>query len=566
MKNLLPVLLICISSTFTFGQTSSLDWVKSLGNVNWWCDATTTDIDGNTYITGFFNDTVDFDPGPGVFNLISNGGSSLFIEKLDANGNFLWAKSIAVDTAPYTDKTITTDVTGNVYIAGTYDDTVDFDPGLGVFNLISNGSSSIFIEKLDVSGNFIWAKSIAGEYGSYSHKNLSADASGNVYFTGFYQDTIDIDPGNGVFNLISNGLHDVFILKLDIGGNFIWAKSIGGTDDDTSNNISIDMYGNVYVTGLYGDTVDFNPTPVVFNLSSSAQGSPPWSQFYALSKLDASGNFVWAKFIGDWGLYSDLGRFITTDAVGNIFLTGFESVLGIFVYIEKLDANGNILWHKKLAGEHARGESIAVDSSGNVYLTGKFKNNSAPLDFDPGPGVYTLNSNGGFDVYILELDSNGNFIGAKSIGGINAETGREISLDASGNLYITGLYSGTVDFDPDSGITNLTSNNLFNYNLFILKLSQSVLSVDESKIFENISIYPNPNSGVVNLNLDNLKGVTVKIFSTNGQLIYHQNNINDIVHQIELNKSTGIYIIEVSQPGRQNETQGGTHLYKLVKL
>ena len=564
MKILSLVLLMSISSTFTSAQTSSLDWGTSLGNGNWRCDATTTDADGNVYVIGYFNDTVDFDPGPGVFNLISNGASSLFIEKLDANSNFIWAKSIAIDTTPYTYKTITTDLTGNVYIAGIYDGTVDFDPGPGVFNLISNAASNIFIEKLDANGNFIWVKSIAGEVGPDSHKHLSADASGNVYFTGFYQDTIDIDPGNGVFNLISNGLHDVFILKLDISGNFAWAKSIGGTADDASNNITFDMSGNVYVTGLYGDTVTFNSSFSVFNLSFSGLPSV-FAQFYMLLKLDTNGNFTWAKSLGDWGLYNDLGRFITTDATGNIFLTGFESVTGgIFVYIEKLDVNGNILWHKRLAGEHARGESIAVTPSGTVYLTGKFKNNSALLDFDPGPGTYILNSNGSTDIYILELDSNGIFISAKSMGGIYTEKGREISLDASGNLYITGLYGGTVDFDPDLGITNLTSSSF--YDLFILKFSPLAVSIDEPEIFDNVSIYPNPNTGLVYLNLDNLKEVTIKIFSATGQLIYHQSNINDSVLQIELNELPGVYLIEVSLPDKQNKNQGITHLYKLVKL
>ncbi|NRA12084.1 MAG: hypothetical protein HRT57_09045 [Crocinitomicaceae bacterium] len=265
------------------------------------CTATATDPTGNVYITGHYSGTIDFDPGPSTFNLNSNGPYNLFIEKLDANGDFLWAKSMDGGLGYNSVNVITTDESGNVLIAGLYFDTTDFDPGAGTYELIPTGANEIFISKFDTDGNFLWAASIDGELNSESNRFISTDMDDNVFLIASFENTIDVDPGAGVFNLTSNGASDSFILKLDPTGNFQWAKSIGGIEDDFTSNVAVDPSGNVLVSGLYDDTVDFNPEAAVFNLINEA-GLVWNSQFYAVFKLDANGNFIWAKSMGDWDL------------------------------------------------------------------------------------------------------------------------------------------------------------------------------------------------------------------------------------------------------------------------
>ncbi|MCH8904439.1 MAG: SBBP repeat-containing protein, partial [Bacteroidetes bacterium] len=210
-----------------------------------------------------------------------------------------WVKSMG-GTDNEAGLSITTDSSGNVYVTGYYKGTVDFDPGAATFNLTSNGGWDIFIQKLDASGNFIWAKSMGGTYFYDAGFSITTDAVGNIYVTGIYQDTVVFDPGAATFNLASrNGSWDVFILKMDSSGNFIWAKSMGGTGYDYGRSISIDDMGNVLITGHYQDTADFDPGVSTFNLTSNGFDD------VFIQKLDAAGNFLWAKSMG--GTFDDYG-------------------------------------------------------------------------------------------------------------------------------------------------------------------------------------------------------------------------------------------------------------------
>src|SRR5262249_36288313 len=159
---------------------------------------------------------------------------------------------------------IAVDASGNVYTTGYFTGTADFDPDAGVFNLTAAGSFDIFVSKLSASGNFVWAKVMGGGSDDLG-QSISVDASGNVCTTGYFTGTADFDPGAGVFNLTAAGYYDIFVSKLDASGNFAWAKAIGGTGGDEGYSIAIDSSGNVYTTGAFGGTVDFDPNAGVFN-------------------------------------------------------------------------------------------------------------------------------------------------------------------------------------------------------------------------------------------------------------------------------------------------------------
>ena len=227
-----------------------------------------------------------------------------------------WAKLIGSTKDDFS-SSIATDASGNVYSAGSFVGTVDFDPGAGVFNITSQGfltNSDIFVLKLDANGNFLWAAGMGGSSGRGNARGVDVDAAGNVYITGVLNGTIDFDPGPGVFTASAVQADDIFICKLDVDGNFQWVKSFGGFASDIGWAITVDASGNVYTTGEFWGPVDFDPGPAVLNVNSVDR----YDVF--VLKLDTDGNFGWVKSFG--GIQDDSGLAVTLDGAGNVFTTG----------------------------------------------------------------------------------------------------------------------------------------------------------------------------------------------------------------------------------------------------
>jgi hypothetical protein len=475
MKPIFIFFLSIIISGITYAQ--NFQWAKAMGGIDSnYGTSIAVDAGGNVYTTGEFFGLTDFDPGAGTYNLFPAGSSDIFISKLDANGNFLWAISMGGTSSTVTSYSIAVDAGGNVYTTGDFWGTVDFDPGPGTYNLTSVGFySDIFVSKLNANGNFMWAKRMGGFFWN-TGTSIAVDASGNVYTTGGFNETVDFDPGSGTYNLTSVGDQDIFISKLDASGNFIWAKSMGGASNDWASSIAVDAVENVYTTGVFNGTVDFDPGPGTYNVTS-AGGIDIF-----ISKLDANGNFLWAKRLG--GNVDDGGNSIAVDAGGNVYTTGYFGVIADFdpgpgtynltsagdddIFISKLDTNGNFLWAKSMGGTSwDRGNSIALDAGGNVYTTGEFQGTA---DFDPGTGTFNLTSVGSWDIFILKLDTSGNYIWAGRMGGTSFERSNSIAVDAGGNVYTTGEFHGTADFDPGTGTFNLTAAG--SGDIFVHKMSQ----------------------------------------------------------------------------------------------
>ena len=474
MKKTLNTLFALLLSVGLHAQ--SFEWAKSVGGTGDLIGRSiAVDALGNVYTTGPFLETVDFDPGAGVMNLTSQGHDDIFVKKLDSLGNLVWVKSVG-GTSFDGGYSIAVDAQGNVYTTGYFVGTVDFDPGAGTVNLTSQGGSDIFIQKLDALGDLVWAKSVGGT-GNDNGRSIAVDAQGNVYTTGDFRGIVDFDPGAGTADLTSQGENDVFIQKLDALGDLIWAKSVGETSYDYGYSIAVDVLGNVYTTGYFSGTVDFDPGAGTVNLTS--QGGID----IFIQKLDALGDLVWAKSVGGTG--NDNGRSIAVDAQGNVYTTGdfrgtvdFDPGAGIVnltsqggsdIFIQKLDALGDLVWVKSMGGNSTDfGESIAVDSQGNVYTTGDFR---GIVDFDPGAGTTNLTSQGEIDFFIQKLDALGNLVWAKSVGGTSNDGGNSIAVDAQGNVYTTGYFWGTVDFDPGAGTAYLTAQG---YDFFVQKLSPCV--------------------------------------------------------------------------------------------
>lgn len=349
----------------------------------------TVDATGNTYVTGRFRGTTDFDPGPGVYNMTANAGSfsDIFVVKFDLNQNLIWAKQWggAGDDYSYS---IQLDQQGNIYTYGFFQYTVDFDPGAGTFNM-SASLYDIFISKLDPSGNFIWAKQIAG-FGQNMGMAMVMDKAGNIFIAGYTDGATDFDTGPGTMNLTPTGSWDVFVGKYDNSGNLIWAELMGGNGNDECYSIALDTSANIYITGWFTGTSDYDPGPSTFNLVSTGP-----TDVY-ITKLDSSGNFMWAKSMGGTG--------------------------------------------------PAEGNCVIADDSGNVYFTGEF---TGTCDFDPGPGTLNLNAVSAQDFFVGKLNSSGNLVWTNSFGGNNNDVGYSLALDTTGHVFVGGLqYSDSIDYDP----------------------------------------------------------------------------------------------------------------------
>ncbi|MBN4066110.1 SBBP repeat-containing protein, partial [Candidatus Amoebophilus asiaticus] len=159
-----------------------------------------------------------------------------------------------------------------------------------------------------------WAKGMGDTLSDYGN-SIAVDGSGNIYITGNFQGTTDFDPGTGTANLTSAGLWDIFFAKYDSGGNYVWAKGIGGLGWDNGLGLALDDTGNVYITGYFQDTADFDPGAGTVYLTSAG------GEDIILAKYDTDGNYVWAKGIGSTN--DDFGYGIALDVSGNVYITGY---------------------------------------------------------------------------------------------------------------------------------------------------------------------------------------------------------------------------------------------------
>jgi len=388
-----------------------------------------------------------------------------------------WAKKIGGENLDI-GRTIITDAAGNVYTSGSFVGTVDFDPGAGVFNLVSetgNDILDIYISKLDASGNFVWAKRIGGQ-GELLARALTLDASGNILLCGRLIGTADFDPGAGMVNLTATTGGDIFVCKLDASGELVWARQMGGSTQDYGYGVATDAAGNVYTTGHFTGTADFNPGSGVTELTALGNLD------IFVSKLTAAGDLVWAKQIG--GTDVDKAASMTVDAAGNVFVVGtfmgtcdFDPGNGTTsltsggeedAFILKLESSlGIFSWVKSFSGSLTSYlHSVALDTSGNIIVGGYFRGTA---DFDPGAGVVNLTTaDEESDAVICKLNASGALVWAKQIGGEDEQITFSVASDMAGNVYTTGAFYNEVDFNPGNGVFNMTSAG--EDDIFISKL------------------------------------------------------------------------------------------------
>lgn len=405
------------------------------------------DSSRNVISAGVFLGTTDFDPGAGAQDLTAATPSG-YISKLDKAGAFVWAKQL---DGTLSEVRVAVDGDNNIYAAGNFAGATDFDPGAGEVELTPAGMTDVFVCKFGGDGGLVWAKQFGGTANDFMH-GLAVDADGNVYTTGDFSGTADFDPGAGTLNFTPLGSVEAFISKLDTNGNLVWARQFEATDKVQGNGIAVDKNQGVYITGSFSESADFDP-----GISDSVLTAVAQTDAFA-AKLDASGDYVWAQRFG--GDADEFGVGIAVDSGGRAHVTGsFDDDIHIptatseivltttdeeETFVAKLSKTGAALWAKRLGGlESQIPQSIALDPQRNVFVAGFF---GATMDADPGPGVSNLGNIGGTDGYVVKLTGAGDFVWGSAIQGTDDETCQAIVADSSGNVHVTGKFTGLTDF------------------------------------------------------------------------------------------------------------------------
>ncbi len=391
------------------------------------------DANQNVYLAGEFRGTVDIDPGPGVLNITSTSGGAdygYYLAKLNSAGQLQWVRTLASShLSPYR---ITVDNGGNILVANNFyaptsDPPLDVDPGPGqtLVQQFSSSTTSMMVLKYSTNGDFVWERQFGGTAATTATLGIAASPQNDVYVTGRFTGSVDLDPGAAVHTASNNGsAQDAFLIRLNSSGNFVWADATSGTNQVSLRGIEFPSDGSIIVSGGITGTVNFQT------------------------------------------------------ALGNVPITADLSSGDAWVF--KINSDSSVAWVKQFGGYTVLDSDL--DQAGNIYLGGRFNVNSPPVgqayDFDPGPGVYNLFAPSTYSTaYVASLTSTGDFRWAVPLGGNTGSSELQgLSVTPNGDVQVSGVFRGTGDFDPNPATAAwLTTNDSSNGNqvVFTATLKQT---------------------------------------------------------------------------------------------
>jgi len=352
-----------------------------------------------------------------------------------------WSRR-AGDTSDDRGAAVAVDGQGRTAVTGHFDGRTDFGGGaVSSYAHPTLGSTvDVFVAEYSATGAYLWSRAI-GSDGPEEGKGIGTDPSGNVLVTG-YQGSYNVDFGGGA--QFSHGGNDIFFAKYSSTGSWMWSKTIGGTGYDQGNAITADGAGNIFATGYIGTGsggVDFG--------GGALMSAGMYDVFDA--KYSPTGQFLWSARFGGTG--NDQGMALSTDAGGNVFVIGsFEGTANFGganltssgqrdVFVAKYGPSGQHLWSKKFGGSGDEvGYGLVVDNAGDVFISGKFQ---STVNF----GGSNLTSAGGDDIFLAKLSgANGGHVWSKGIGAASGDASLGVDVDAAGNVYTTGYFTGSVNF------------------------------------------------------------------------------------------------------------------------
>lgn len=433
---------------FKLDSSGAITWAKSFGGsgASAYGQSITVDGNGNVYAGGYLSGANLTTPAVSKIGYYDG-----FTFKLDSSGAVVWAKSFGAMTpggSPVIYAT-TRDGAGNIYLTGSFGGRT---LTLGSVTLTGIGYSDVFVAKLDATGTVLWAKNFGGS-GAYAYgQGIAVDGSGNVFLGGYFHNANLTTPA-----LTKIGTLDAFALKLNSSGTVLWSQNFGGSGAIVyGQGISVDGSGSVYVGGYFQSANLTTPAVTMIGYQDAV-----------IFKLDASGTITWAKNFGGSGA-SVSGRSIAVDESGNVYMGGDLSgnlttpavtrIGSRDVFAFKLNSGGAVTWAQNFGGSGATVNcmSIAVDGSGNVYLTGNYfyANLTNPI----------LTKIGNEEAFAFKLDSSGAVAWAKSLVDSDSTViGQSIAVDGSGNVYVGGYFTGVSLTNP--ALTKIGIRDAFAFKL-----------------------------------------------------------------------------------------------------
>lgn len=378
-----------------------------------------------------------------------------------------------------------TDRYGNVYSTGSFSSSADFDPGPGTNTLTTAGQfeNDMFITKHDVSGNLVWVKQIGTAQNVDAGRHIAVNTNDQLIVIGDLRGTIDFDPGPGVATLTSNFTNygDIFFLVLDLNGNFVSVSKIEivSSGQLLTRGLYQDSNGDLILAFLFSGTVDFDPGPTSFTLSSSQSA-------LAISKISSTGTHIWSKKVVDDTDTKEITQ-ITLDFQDNIILSGFfygtidfdpGPAVNELVstgqsdgFVTKYTPDANLIFARSFTNnfELMNVSALTTDKFGNIYCGGFFQGTG---DFDPGPAIYNMSADNFNlrDGFMVKLSNQGNFIWAKKFGNNDDDDVTNLIADDSGDIFAFLSFKGTIDADPGTGTSNLVGTG--NTSAGLVRLTQ----------------------------------------------------------------------------------------------
>jgi hypothetical protein len=440
---------------------------------------------GNSYVTGFFSDSPDFD-GDGQADATSAGDYDIFVAKYNNAGTLQWVSTAGGSAGRDRGVGIALDDAGNSYVTGYFNGSADFD-GDGQPEVTAVGGATdddIFVAKYDDTGVLQWVRSAGSQFAPESGEGIAVTSSGDVLLTGGIAGNGDFD-GDGGADVSAPGAGDIFVAKYDGSGTFQWANAAGGPLIDNGYGIDVDDAGNSYVTGVFQGSANLGGDG---RADVTAGGG--FVQNIFVAKYDGTGALLWANAAG--GSMLARGQDIAVSGSGVSVVTGsfqgdadfdadgqtdVSSIGSADIFTAQYDASGGLQWVQGAGGtEFDEGFGIDIDADEAAYVTGYFQISPGFLgaDFD-GDGQIDVTSSGGTEVFVAKYSPTGALGAVDGAGGDFDDRGYGVGTDGARNVYVTGSFEDEADFDGDDQ-TDITSSDAT--DVFLARFDAAVLPVE----------------------------------------------------------------------------------------
>jgi hypothetical protein len=468
------------------------------------------DTDGNVYLCGYYGSGTatiyNANNTSSGLTLRSSGGSAAFVVKYNSSGIAQWAISVDGSGDDY-GISVTVDANGNMYLGGYYSSV-----GATIYNAnntssgltlrSTSGSSANYVVKYNSSGVAQWAVSVDSVHTDYGIE-VAVDSYGNLYMGGAYSwggsGTAVIYNANNTSSGLtlrasSNGA--AFVVKYNSSGIAQWFVSVDSSSNDNTNNIAVDTDGNLYLCGYYG-----SGSATIYNTNNTSSGltlratSGSYAAF--IVKYNSSGQAQWAVSVDS--VDNIYGRSVAVDADGNVYLAGQYNSTGVATiyntnnvssgltlrdpggsaaFVVKYNSSGIAQWAVSVDDDTSViGFCVAVDATGNVYLSGQYGSGTATIynANDVSSGL-TLRSSSGISAFVVKYNSSGEAQWAVSVDGSSTDISRGVAVDSSGNVYLAGYYSSSSDatiYNANNTNSGLTLRATSGDATFVVKYSQT---------------------------------------------------------------------------------------------